>query len=161
MLTDLLGYSMYKDFIAGLAVPSPAQKWLDLRDGKEFSFTLNGQTVTTKWVGLINTIKDSIIARYVYCKYRNNKETFFSGQSQVKAESENSVVADFSQTMVAIWNDFIKYYGEVPYEFDKYSTYSHYDDLPSAYNFLLASKTISVYENWKFEPKYMINEYGI
>ncbi len=91
----LLGDKLYDAFIAGLAVtPTPAQKWLDLRDGKTFDIILNGETITKTWKGLLgSTPKKSLIAYYVYCKYRNANETFSSGITQAKGKNENSDVA--------------------------------------------------------------------
>ena len=41
LLMDLLGYELYKAFKDALAAGDPAQKWIDLRDGVEFT-KLNG-----------------------------------------------------------------------------------------------------------------------
>jgi hypothetical protein len=71
ILKKLLGYQLYNAFIAGIAVePTPDQKWLDLRDGAEFTFDFCGETITQKWNGLINTDKVSLISYYVYYQHR-------------------------------------------------------------------------------------------
>ena len=58
--------------------------------------------------------------------------------------------------MIAAWNKMVNLYGEIPYASIKYKsfmnldTYIHYNDAPSAYNFLLANK--ETYTNWIFTP---------
>ena len=157
VLQDLLGYSLYKAFMAGLSVNTPAQKWINLRDGAEFSVTIGDETRLLKFDGV-----KPIIAYYVYLRYRNDNETFFSGQKQVKSETENSITADYDAAIVPVFNSFVRKYGIV----DRYifplannSYYEHTNYLPSAYNFLLAN--ISSYTGWVFTQKQFINEYGI
>ena len=48
ILKKLLGYELWRDFKAGIAEDEPDQKWIDLRDGAEFSFEYWGHTITTK-----------------------------------------------------------------------------------------------------------------
>lgn len=48
-LQKLLGYSMWKEFTTALSGDSPDQKWLDLRDGVEFT-GYNGKA--KRWMGL-------------------------------------------------------------------------------------------------------------
>lgn len=50
LLTELLGYELYRDFKAGLQVDPIADKWLDLLYGKEYT---NRQGTLTKWGGLL------------------------------------------------------------------------------------------------------------
>ena len=75
ILRKLLGYKLAKAFIDGLGEAVPPQKWVDLRDGKEFSFTFDGQTITESFAGV-----KEIIAYYVYLQFRSNNDSFFSGK---------------------------------------------------------------------------------
>jgi hypothetical protein len=157
VLQDLLGYSLYKAFIAGLSVNTPAQKWVNLRDGAEFSVTIGDETRLLKFDGV-----KPIIAYYVYLRYRNDNETYFSGQKQVKSETENSITADYDAALVPVFNSFIRKYGIVDryiYSLSNNSYYEHTNFSPSAYNFLLAN--ITSYNDWVFTQKQFINEYGI
>jgi hypothetical protein len=155
ILKMLLGYSLYKDFTAGISIASPLQKWIDLKDGKEFTFTLSGQTITTYFEGL-----KKIVAYYVYFKYRCENDTSYSGQSQVKNSNENAENVDNAPKLVQVWNKFLKLYGKEKYwDFTPISYYYHWNAYPSAYNFLLANKTD--YSNWIFESQDLINEFGI
>jgi len=58
-LSTVLGYSINKDFQAGLLVGTVDQKFKDIRDGVEFTGA-RGQV--QKWPGLVGTIKQSPIA---------------------------------------------------------------------------------------------------
>ena len=143
--------------------------------GKEFNIISNGQSILSKWEGLLGgTSKKSLIAYYVYCQYRNQKETFFSGVGQSRSQSENSLPADMQPSVAAIWMRFIQMYGKIPYT-NVNSLYAKYpymtkdnqqpdpsevfDTFPSAYNFLLAN--ITTYPEWRFTPIYGTNEFGI
>lgn len=176
VLIDLLGYTLYQEFTTAIA-GSPAQKWVDLRDGAEFSFELNGDTINTKWEGLKNTIKKSLIAYYVYYKLVYDGVIQLTGTGAVVSKNENSEVVDATPLMVNAWNNMValygyipevKYYGEsygfYPYDaykiFNKHSdTYPFYNELPSAYNFLNANR--DDYDNWVFTPKEYLNRFGI
>jgi len=58
LLTDLLGYELYKAYTTGIAAGSPEAKWLALRDGKEFT---NRAGHLTYWPGLRFTKSGSSI----------------------------------------------------------------------------------------------------
>ena len=177
VLKSLLGYQLYKAFIAGIAEVTPAQKWIDLRDGVEFTFEVNGNTVTEKWEGLINTQKISLISYYVYYQYRQFNDSFYSGAgSQVEPLTEHSNRSNNMAIMSSSWNSMVELYGNVyiycleniNYSFNTYGlranwrdldTYNHYNDFASAYNFLLAN--VTDYPEWVFKPKSNINQLGI
>lgn len=165
---SLLGYSLWKDYTAGIAEETPAQKWIDLRDGAEFSFILDGDTIETRWNGFENSEKISLIAYYVYYQYRKYGETQFTGIGEKSQVGENSMDADFQNKMIWVQNEMVRLYGETPnclmrrnmnYYFRDLNNYDHYNDEPSAYNFLLANK--DVYTNWIFKPIKKDNYLGI
>ena len=175
LLKKLLGYTLWKEFTDALDAGSPAQKWVDLRDGAEFSFEFEGVTVTTKWGGLINTDLESVIAYYVYYKYRQINLSTTTSINDVVGLPENATKVNDVRKMAYAWNEMLKLYGDlysyVPewmvntgisqlkwfYKYD--SNYQHYNDEPSAYNFILANRTD--YDNWVFEPLERLNEFGI
>lgn len=100
LLTRLLGYELNKAYQAALllevaadpdAVPTPIaavlleQRFIDLRDGKEYTGS-NGATV--KWPGLrftVGTSKKSLIANYVYWHYLRDNHTFTTGSGEKKS----------------------------------------------------------------------------
>lgn len=156
ILRKLLGYKLAKAFIDGLGEAVPPQKWVDLRDGKEFSFTFDGQTITESFAGV-----KEIIAYYVYLQFRSNNESFFSGQNQVKAQVENTVNADMREVLIPIFNKMVQKYGYVNCRsiVKPLATQQHLDIYPSAFNFILAN--FADYPDWLFTPIVYANEYGI
>jgi hypothetical protein len=179
ILKDLLGYELYTAMIADLDISGDpqTQRFIDLIDGADFTFEFNSNTITTRWNGLRNTDKVSLISYYVYFKYRQDNDSFYSSAgTQVESLTENSSRSDNWPKLVNSWNRMLEYYGTTP-EFYKdswrqyYSYYSsdwvwrdvdqfsHYNELASAYNFLLANETD--YPEWVFKPIFRINQYGI
>jgi hypothetical protein len=173
VLRSLLGYRLWKEFTDALAGGDPIdQKWLDLRDGAEFSFEVDGVTVNTKWEGLINSDKRSLIAYYVYCKSRENGLSTTTSINDVVGIPENAEKVNNSSKLVTAWNNFIKLYGSLDWYvlqsgyysgllgFNKYdTTYSYYNDHPSAYNFLNANR--ANYDNWEFQPIDKLNRFDL
>lgn len=188
ILKKLLGYTLWKALIADLDGNGDpqTQRFTDIVDGAEFSFDFEGNTINTKWEGLRNTLKKSLIAYWVYFQYRNETENYFSGIGQRKGKGENSVMADITPKIVFSWNKMIELYGETPkyyypynqttvfnarlssLDFKKYlddsffldqGNYDYWNPLPSAYNFLLAN--IYDYPEWVFKPIRKLNIFGI
>lgn len=62
LLTDLLGYELYRDFQAGLQQDPIPQKWLDLLYGKEYT---NTQGKLTKWNGLLHVTSTVTPGTYI------------------------------------------------------------------------------------------------
>lgn len=173
ILINLLGYELYTEFIAAIALPGPDQKWLDLRDGAEFTMEYNGQDITLKWEGLINDEKISLIAYYCYYKIRKRDVSLTTSVNEVRGKLENSETVNETRKIINAWRLMLSLYGEtecsyngfnwtsraVEY-FDKYlSEYDTYNDLPSAFNFLNANR--ADYPDWRFTPRANLNEFGI
>lgn len=161
VLIALLGYTLYKELLANIA--SPAGKWVGLIDGEEFSFTLNGQTVNTKWEGLKGENKKSLIAYYVYFSHRQKKASYNTDVGiEVEGSTENSVTTSLAEKLIPIWNEFVKMYGGEFTE-DEWIVANYPVDeecLSSAYNYLLAKKTD--FPTWKFTTQGgEINRFGI
>lgn len=151
ILIDLLGYDLYKAYKEGIASQTPEQKWIDLRDGKEFSFNLNGKTINTKWNGFENEDKESFISYYIYCFWVRKTMQILTNVGVTSSNVENSTAVNAERKIVTAWNKFLNLYGDVPSSFDRYNPYVHYDENPSAYNFLLA-KYVN-YDNWVFKRR--------
>ena len=103
-LKKVLGYSFWKQFMAGLEDDPVAQKWIDLRDGSEF--TLPNGTLT-KWNGFVagsDAVKLSPIANYVYWQFRMNTSTLTTGTGETVAQNENSLQISPGRKMCDTWN---------------------------------------------------------
>lgn len=160
ILMDLFGYQLYSDYIEGIAAESPEQKWLDIRDGEEFSFEFRGKTITRKWIGLINSELKSLLAYYAYANIVNRSTQHVTELGVVEPNVENSRIAANSMKVLRAWSRFMEQYGEVPNGFNPYydSHYVHYDDSPSIYNFLVANS--DDYDDWVFTRRGNINVFG-
>lgn len=177
ILISLLGYELYREFTEGLTQDPVDQKWIDLRDGKEFDFDFDGRTITTKWEGLVNVEKESLIAYFSYYKMRERNKTTTTSVNEVRGKLENSETVNEARKMINAWKNLIKLYGSVCYSidgfnisglstyqnrfyFDKYQrTYDTYNDWPSAFNFLNARR--DDYPNWIFSPLPELNDFGL
>lgn len=174
-----LGYELYKALLADLDVSGDpqTQRFIDLIDGAEFTFEVCGETVTEKWEGLRNTDKKSLCSYYVYFQYRSETDSFYSASGQQnEALTENSTKSDNYAKLVKSWNKMVLLYGDVSIHcygsanrtisnygyrtnYRDISTYEHYNDLPSMYNFLLANK--DNYPEWIFKPIKKLNQFDI
>jgi hypothetical protein len=103
-LTAVLGYPLYKAFIAGLAEVTPAAKWVALRDGKDFVY--NGKTI--RWNGFKDgTTFQSPIANYVMSRYLNDKSIVTSGAGETSSKFENANAESPLTKYVANWNEMV------------------------------------------------------
>ena len=111
VLTDLLGYGMYKDMQA--ATPVEGDKWYKLINGEEFSYTPSGSVeVVTKWEGLKGENKKSLIAYYIYFRHRTKRQSYNAGVGiEVEAATDNSKPSSLYVKLIEIWNEFVNMYG--------------------------------------------------
>jgi hypothetical protein len=171
ILKKLLGYTLWKEFTDAVDASEVegadplAQKWVDLKDGVDFSFDLDGHTINTHWDGLVNSDKISLIAYYVYYKHRINHESEYTGTGETVLKSENSKVVSPLNKLVRVHSEMLNLYGKIPikammnYSFLDNANYVHYNSEPSAYNFILANK--EDYPDWVFIPIGNVNSFGI
>lgn len=102
-LQSALGYELAQQFTAGIAMPTPDQKWLDLRDGAEYT---DYAGKVRKWKGLVIAVpKQSIIANYIYYWFSRNKYTQTTSMGEVKSTVENSVPISPGEKMARAWNE--------------------------------------------------------
>ena len=163
ILKNLLGYRLYDALktIVALGEPYPTI-WDDFINGAEFTFEFEGNTITQKWNGLVNTDLISLISYYVYYQYRYENLSTTTSINDVQGIAENSTKVNDARKMVYAWNKGIELYGELPtwnFFYKYHSTYEFYNDKPSAYNFLNANR--SDYPNWVFSSLNRLNEFGI
>lgn len=131
ILQKRLSYDLYRAFKAGLLENQIAQKWIDLRDGKEYQ----SGGIYYKWRGLINSDKISLIANYVFYQFSIYGSTFNSSVGLQSIKSENSTIADYRDKQTLVYNQMINYIAELD-AFITYSnsvdstTYPNYDPTP-------------------------------
>ncbi|MBT3206945.1 MAG: hypothetical protein HN347_01210 [Bacteroidetes bacterium] len=168
ILTQLLGYSLYKLLLADLDGDGNPQteRFTNLIDGAEFTNDYIGTDQTLKWNGFRNTAKISLIAYYVFYKYveRNANQMSVVGNTDLKSEDSDKVSP--IRKMTDAFYEMRKLYGIIP----PYIRFWHdsvlgselpsvYNDLSSAYNFLFANKV--TYPEWVFTPQKGVNIFGL
>ena len=103
LLTDLLGYELYKNYLAGIA--GNVQKYLYIRDGTEFT---NRAGILTKWRGvkyLDGTAKKSLIANYIFCRWMENETSFTTGTGEKVANNQNAINVSNGHKIIMAWNE--------------------------------------------------------
>lgn len=103
-LYKILGVGCFNDFIAGINASTPETKWTNLKNGCEFINTYN---VLDKYYGLVNNVKKSPIAYYVYYHFLRDGYTQTAGIGEVKANAENATVVSPAGKMISAWNEMV------------------------------------------------------
>jgi len=163
ILISLLGYKLYSLMITNQS----SEPYKSLIEGAEFELTFDGITQTIKWEGLKNSIKESLIAYYVYYRYQEEQFLMPGAIGTVKPIAEAAEVISPYSKMVSAWNKMLQLYGYYPGVWFKYTHAKIvqpdgtliYDDYPSAYNYLCAN--ITDFPDWIFTPLKPINIFGI
>jgi len=99
ILKDILGYESARDFQSALA-GTPDQKWVDLRDGKEYTDTSG---YLQKYEGIFY-----IIADYVFFKIIENKQDYPTDSGVKRGLTDNAEIADPKYKQVAAWSDMVE-----------------------------------------------------
>lgn len=127
-LKALLGETFYAAFVQGIAVlPTPEQRWIDLRDGVKY-IGPNGQIKYT-WVGMKKLMRPYIVAMWTKASYDSN-----SGIGVVVPKAENGEVKNPSARIVERYNEFSEYvdddhdgyYGFRNYNYNTLYAYLYY-----------------------------------
>jgi len=99
ILRKIFGYSLYKDFITGLAVePTPEQKWLDLRDGKEYTYN----DKLNKYEGITD-----IIGNWVYYWITRSLQSVATDSGIKKTSTMNMEFTNPKQRQVYSYNEMV------------------------------------------------------
>lgn len=137
LLERLFGYELYKAWLDALALevddtPGPAvlleQRFIDLRDGKEYT---NQSGVLTKWPGLrftVGTAKKSLIANFVYWHKQADDYTFTTGSSEKKTDL--AINASPDSKMIRAWNEMVNWNFKLnAFLVDQIETYPEYESV--------------------------------
>lgn len=82
ILRKILGYALYKAFIAGLAESTVLQKWTDLQGGVEYT---DGSDVLQRYDGIYE-----IIANYVFVQIVSDKQSYMTDMGIKWGASDNA-----------------------------------------------------------------------
>jgi hypothetical protein len=135
-LREVLGIKLYNEYKTGIAAGSPDQKWLDIRDGKEYE--LNGMWY--RWRGLkegsTTLTKKSIIANFVYFWYTRDVVSFQTPVSESSGKTENSVIVSPAQKQSRAWNEMVEGVNELVFFLsNNLATYDSYTMYSTPYNY--------------------------
>lgn len=135
LLKGLLGYSLYNDFITALA-GTPATKWTELRDGKEYTYN----DILKKYEGI-----QYILADYTFFRIVSDKQTYTTDGGVKFAMTDNADGTNPRNKQTYVWNDMVERiktldeFIEVSNEADD-STYPDYE--PDEFDYIgLRTKT--------------------
>ena len=108
VLSYAFGWEMWEDFkqyiINGMDVNTP-QNYKDIIEGK--TYEVEGKKCF--WHGLIQPeTKESLLADYVYCTYRNENNTQTTGTGEAAIESKVGNKASITPKITKAWNMFIE-----------------------------------------------------
>ena len=110
-LKEIMGETMYAEFVAGLAVGSPAAKWTELRD--------------QLWD---STNKISPVAAYIWYAYRQNNVTQSGAFGETTANTENASVSSSKRKLIDAWNTAYKgAFSVFEWIEERLTTYTTYD----------------------------------
>lgn len=111
IINQLFGYELGKDVLAYTA--SSDQRIKDIVEGKEYT---NSSDKLTKWEGLVNANKESLISYYVYYWWMRKTATTTTNNGEVKVLNENSGNTTPALKVMNAWNNMMQQC-ETLYEF--------------------------------------------
>lgn len=117
LLIKALNITLYNELNTALDdLPNADVKWINLVEGTEY--VKDG--VTYRFDGLRGFNKDSMVAYYVFCKYLENDESYYSTTGTVKSKALNSEMFNPTRKYLDAWNIFLMKYQD-EYTVDNYS----------------------------------------
>lgn len=99
LLADILGYPLYKSYLADATTP----RMVALISGAEFTDTGNGQLV--KWPGLVPSASTSAIAAYTYYWWMRASVTQSTAIGEVQPGSDGGKTASPMLKSITAWNE--------------------------------------------------------
>lgn len=109
-----LGYKLNKEFytkldVNGEIIDGSDAKWSNLLNGTEYQ----KGGLTYYWKGLIDTkgsLKTSLIANYIYCKYIDSQVAQNTTLGQVVVKGKNTKQVNVNPSIVGVWREMIEWY---------------------------------------------------
>lgn len=139
VLRSLLGTETYNDFVDEIDGGTPAQKWVDLRDGKVY--TWGG--VEYEYKGLVDLLVPCLFAYWV----KENSDKYTNSGTVRNSPTMNSLSVSPSRRISEAWTRFC----------DKVGDECEHED--TLYGFLTANYTD--YPDWEFKRPEPMNQFDI
>lgn len=121
LLRDILGTTLYNAYTTGIAAGSPAQKWVDLRDGKDYTYA----NVLYRFHGLDTLLVPAIFALWV----KETSDVYTSSGTVRPQPASNNTGISPRRRIAEAWGKFQDLVG------------SECDYRDSLYGFLLANES--------------------
>jgi len=151
LINYTLGYRLYTDFLAGMAIVTPAQKWIDLRDGKVFEVEIQGVPIEIKYEGIANMLK-----YFVYFEFRKYTNENFTNLTNVLQQTQNAATQTPVYKLANVYNEGAWLNGKIQTDYEVYSI------VPSVFNFIYTTNNKSMtYGNWIFQEIKPINGFSL
>ena len=106
-----LGPPLYELYVAGIAAET--QKYENIRDGTTYTVTnKDGDTVTVRWNGLLNTDKDSLLAYFIFAQYAADQNSYNTSIGEQSANNQNSTLVFPESKIRQAYNRGVELYGQ-------------------------------------------------
>ena len=103
-LLNFLNVDLYNQLVAALAdYDNAAVKWVNLIDGVDYI----KEGVTYRFDGLRGFDKDSMVAFFVFCKYMENDESYYSTIGTVKGNQGSTSTFAQTRKYIDAWQAFL------------------------------------------------------
>lgn len=138
IVKELLGITLYNAYVTGLEAATPDQKWVDLRDGAEYTYN----SVEYEYAGL----KNLLIPR-IYSEWLRETRDKFTDVGTVYNTSERSERVSPARRIVECYNEFASKVG------------GFYEQCNTFYGFVSVNE--ADYPDWQFSYPERINDFGL
>lgn len=167
-LQDALGNVLFAEFdsyiVNGVIDPGAPQKWLDLVNGKTYTY----QSKQYTWKGLSFTegvYKGSLLTPFVYCKWLEFQLSKQSGMGEIRGSAANAMSGNSTHRYVSIWNSFVDMYQGQYCKTHTYQSYSYFKGIPffdyyGEYDEGYVSFLTFLEQNESDYPEPQLKEYG-
>lgn len=100
LLTGLLGYELYTEFVSGVSTADLESRWADLRDGSTYQYDRK----TYKYRGIVHLLKPAIYALWL----EQNAYKLTNVGMVRNDRSDKYTVIDLEPFRVGGWNDYVR-----------------------------------------------------
>lgn len=138
ILKKLFGITLYEAYVAGIAAPTPDQKWVDLRDGTTYTYN----EVEYEYRGLIELLVPCIYSMWL----QENRDTVTSAGVVMKSSDRADRLSP-GWRITRAFNDYSRQVGD----------FWHQEG--TLYGFMKVNE--DNYPDWVFEPPGTMNEFGL
>jgi len=146
LLVGFLGYALYKELDTALDdLPNADVKWQNLVEGVEYV----KDSITYRFDGLRGFNRDSLVAYYVFCKYMENDESYYSTTGTIKSDASGANSFNPTAKYLDAWYIFLeKYQNEVGLDEHRYITDGYGNVVGIDYYNQQTTKTIVTLETY-------------